>query len=61
MLWEKFHMSGCQQISTWVLVTVAAGLLSGCVVRQTVTSGGEVIKDGYVVKRPLKNAIVGAE
>ena len=36
-------------------------LLSGCVVRRTVTKGGEVVTDHYVVKRPVKDAMNAAE
>lgn len=38
-------------------IAAAALLLNGCLVRETVTSGGQVVEDGYVVKRPLKEAI----
>ena len=47
--------------STWVLVTAAAVLSSGCLVRRTVTKGGSVVADRYVVKRPIKDAVSGSE
>lgn len=31
--------------------------LSGCVTKRTVTQGGQTVESGYVVKRPIKNAI----
>lgn len=43
-----------------VLLLVSTGfsvLLSGCLMRQTVTVEGEVVKDGYVIKRPIKDAL----
>ena len=47
--------------STCVLVTAGGGLLSGCLVRRTVTKGGSVVTDRYAVKRPLNNAANGVE
>ena len=47
--------------STCVLVTAAAVLLSGCLVRRTVTKGGSVVTDRYVVKRPVKDAVNRAQ
>ncbi len=44
-----------------ILSTAAAVLLNGCLMRQTVTSGGEVVEDNYVIKRPLKDAIENSE
>ena len=32
-------------------------LLSACLTRQTVTENGQVVKENYVVKRPLKDAV----
>ena len=49
-------------LSTGVLATMAALLLSGCLVRRTVTKGGSVVTDHYVVKRPIKkDAVNGLE
>ncbi len=31
--------------------------LTGCLVRRTVTEGGQVVESNYAVKRPLKEAI----
>jgi outer membrane protein assembly factor BamE (lipoprotein component of BamABCDE complex) len=44
-----------------VAAAAATLLLSGCLMRQTVTRNGEVVKEGYVVKRPLKEAVRGSE
>jgi hypothetical protein len=38
------------------VVTLAASL-AGCLTRRTVTVGGQTVEDGYVVKRPIKEAI----
>lgn len=32
-------------------------LSSGCLTHRTVTRGGKTVKQGYVIKRPLKEAI----
>ena len=47
--------------AAFTLAAVATAFLTGCLMRQTVTSGGEVVKDGYVVKRPLKDAVQRSE
>lgn len=39
------------------LATLACSLLSGCLVRRTVTTGGQTVEDGYAIKRPIKEAI----
>ena len=44
-------------LSKFVIAVSAAVLLSGCLVRRTVTSGGQVVESNYAVKRPLKDAI----
>ncbi|MEP4077110.1 hypothetical protein [Haloferula sp.] len=31
--------------------------LSGCITRRTVTQGGQTIESGYVVNRPIKDAL----
>lgn len=31
--------------------------LSGCITKRTVTQGGQTVESGYVVKRPIKEAI----
>ena len=36
---------------------VMALLSTGCLVREKVTVNGEVMEEGYKVKRPLKDAI----
>jgi outer membrane biogenesis lipoprotein LolB len=48
-------------IAKCLLAAVAVALLSGCLMRQTVTSNGDVVQDNYVVKRPLKDAIERSE
>jgi len=40
-----------------LLASAMTALLSGCLMRQTVTQNGEVLSSDYVVKRPLKDAI----
>ena len=54
-------MKRIQLLSTCLWVTAAAVLLSGCLVRRTVTKGGSVVTDRYVVKRPVKDAVNAAE
>lgn len=39
------------------LLTLATSLLSSCLVRRTVTTGGQTVEDGYAIKRPIKDAI----
>ena len=34
---------------------------SGCVMKRTVTDGGSVVSENYVVKRPIRDAIVAEE
>jgi hypothetical protein len=41
--------------------TIMAVLSSGCLVRETVTVNGEVMEEGYKVKRPLKDAIENSQ
>ena len=41
-----------------ILIAVLASLLSsGCLVQETVTVNGEVMKEDYVVKDPVKDVI----
>ena len=53
-----FHALGERAVINALVATL---VLNGCLMRQTVTSGGEVVKDGYVVKRPLKDALQSAK
>jgi len=39
------------------LIAMSCSLVSGCLVRRTVTSGGETVESGYAIKRPIKEAI----
>ena len=32
---------------------------SGCVMKRTVTNGGSVVSEKYIVKRPIKDAVEG--
>ena len=32
---------------------------SGCVMKRTVTNGGSVVSEKYIVKRPIKDAVQG--
>ncbi len=34
-------------------------LFNGCVTKRTVTDNGEVIAEGYVLKRPIRGGVVG--
>jgi len=54
-------MKRIHQLSTGVLVTMEALLLSGCLVRRTVTKGGSVVTDRAAVKRPIKGGGNGSE
>ena len=40
-----------------LLVVTITAVSSGCLVEQTVTRNGEVEQEGYVIKRPIKEAI----
>lgn len=40
-----------------LLFAAVAALMSGCLMRRTVTSNGETIEDKYVIKRPIKEAL----
>jgi len=42
-------------LSLALLSMIAA--TSGCVTKRTVTQGGQTVESGYVVKRPIKEAI----
>jgi uncharacterized protein YcfL len=45
-----------------IFVILATLLLSGCLVKQTVTnSQGVVIQDKYIIKRPVKEALKNME
>lgn len=46
-----------KNILTILIATVAPLLSSGCLVQETVTVNGEVMKEGYVVKDPIKDVI----
>lgn len=48
-------------ISKCLLAAMAVVFLTSCLTRRTVTRGGEVLQDGYVVKRPLKEAVQRSE
>ena len=39
------------------LAALSCTLLSGCLVRRTVTTGGQTVEDGYAIKRPIKEAL----
>ncbi len=35
--------------------------LTGCVMKRTVTEGGQVVSEGYHVERPIRDAIRGED
>jgi hypothetical protein len=44
----------------WLLAGLLCGAVafgSGCVMKRTVTSGGTVVSEDYVVKRPIRDAL----
>jgi hypothetical protein len=43
-------------LKTLVILTAGA-LLTGCIVRRTVTEGDRTVESGYVLKRPIKEAL----
>lgn len=45
----------------WLFACTLALLASGCLMKQTVTRNGQVMSEDYVVKRPLKDAIMGTD
>ena len=40
----------------YLLISALSAVLSGCLTQRTVTSNGEVVSQGYVLKRPLQGA-----
>lgn len=44
-----------------LLAAAVAVPFSGCLTQRTVTEGGRTVKQGYVVKRPLKEAIQNSQ
>ena len=38
-------------------IALCAFSLSACVTKRTVTEGGHTVEEGFVVKRPIKDAI----
>lgn len=44
-----------------LLAAVLVVPFSGCVTQRTVTEGGRTVKQGYVVKRPLKEAVQNSQ
>ena len=49
-------MINLKLIALGLLSCVVAVLFTGCLVRQKVIRNGEVVREGYVFKRPLKEA-----
>ncbi|MBK1828540.1 hypothetical protein [Haloferula rosea] len=39
------------------ILILASSLLSSCLVKRTVTTGGQEVESGYAIKRPIKEAI----
>lgn len=48
-------------IAKLLFASVTPLLFAGCLTEETVTRNGEVMKSGYVFKRPLKDAIEASE
>lgn len=46
-----------RSIFRYSAIALCAFSLSACVTKRTVTEGGQTVEEGYVVKRPIKNAI----
>jgi outer membrane protein assembly factor BamE (lipoprotein component of BamABCDE complex) len=46
-----------QTIFLFAVTTLIAALSSACLIQETVTVNGQVQKEGYVVKRPIKDVI----
>lgn len=44
-----------------LFAAILAVLLSGCVTHRTVTSGGETISSGYVIKHPIRDALSNSQ
>ena len=40
-----------------VVTLIAGALLTGCIVRRTVTEGDRTVESGYVLKRPIKESL----
>lgn len=53
---HSHHMKP-KNILTILIAVVAPLLSSGCLVQETVTVNGEVMKEDYVVKNPIKDVI----
>lgn len=39
------------------IIAVTCSLPSSCLVKRTVTTGGQKVEEGYAIKRPVKEAI----
>lgn len=46
-----------QRLLKYLLAAVMTLSLTGCLTRRTVTEGGRTVKQQYVFKRPLKEAV----
>ena len=44
-----------------LLAAAIAAPLTGCLTQRTVTEGGQTVKQEYVIKRPLKEAIENSQ
>lgn len=54
----KSDTASMMRITLKCLLTAAFALpLSGCLAQRTVTEGGQTVKQEYVIKRPLKEAV----
>jgi len=58
-MFDQHPKSQPKRVAIWLPITAVAAalLLSGCLMRQTVTENGEVVEENYIVKRPLKDAV----
>lgn len=44
-------------ILKFLLVATLTLSVTGCLTQRTITEGGQTVKQGYVIKRPLKEAV----
>ena len=50
-------MTSTKSFLKTVVILTAGALLTGCIVRRTVTEGDRTVESGYVLKRPIKEAL----
>jgi type IV pilus biogenesis protein CpaD/CtpE len=50
-----------RHLPKYVLTVILAFSLAGCLTQRTVTQGGRTVKQEYIMKRPLKDALQNSQ